>query len=271
VTRLHLRHLAAGHHHRRRRGRSCRHRHGGNRRHDRRHGSGNLLRSGLLCRRPRCLSGPATYSRIETTGGKPAGQVMNRFTLLDGSALLRAGCRRIISDRRPDAPRHSPGNTVRRRFENEVFPMIAILEEWRAGYRFLFAPVLMLAGLAGCAVGPDFVAPLSPRETNYVMGQTVTVSAKASGSTTQQIHLGGVLDADWWTRLRSPGLDRTVTLALSSNRTLEVARADLSKASEGIKVASVGLFPQFDATGEQYRRARPSEHETADSPWAGLR
>lgn len=106
----------------------------------------------------------------------------------------------------------------------------------------------MMVGLAGCTVGPDFVAPSPPRETNYVRGQAATVSAKVPGDTTQQIHLGGVLDADWWTRLRSPELDRTVTLALSSNRTLEVARADLSRASEGIKVASSGLFPQIDAT-----------------------
>jgi NodT family efflux transporter outer membrane factor (OMF) lipoprotein len=120
------------------------------------------------------------------------------------------------------------------------FTLLAGSAVARAG----FAPALLLAG---CTVGPDFVAPSQPRETNYVMGQGATVSAKASGDTTQQIHLGGVLEADWWTRLRSPDLDRTVGLALSSNRTLEVARADLAKASEGIKVASAGLFPQIDA------------------------
>jgi outer membrane protein TolC len=107
----------------------------------------------------------------------------------------------------------------------------------------------MSAGLAGCTVGPDFVAPSRPSETNYVMGQAATVSAQASGDTTQQVHLGGALDAEWWTRLRSPELDRTVSLALSSNRTLEVARANHSKASEAVKVARAGLFPQLDATG----------------------
>jgi NodT family efflux transporter outer membrane factor (OMF) lipoprotein len=125
----------------------------------------------------------------------------------------------------------------------------AIHAEWRTEYRILFALILMSAGLVGCTVGPDFVAPSQPSETNYVMGQAATVSAQASGDTTQQINLGGVLDAEWWTRLRSPELNRTVTLALSSNRTLEVARANLSKASEGIKVARAGLLPQLDATG----------------------
>jgi NodT family efflux transporter outer membrane factor (OMF) lipoprotein len=128
---------------------------------------------------------------------------MNRFTLLAGTALLRAG----------------------------------------------FVPILMVPGLAGCAVGPDFVAPAQPRETNYVTGQAATVTTKAPGDPTQQIHLGGALEADWWTRLRSPDVDHTVTLALSGNRTLEVARADLAKASEEIKVARAGLLPQIDATG----------------------
>jgi NodT family efflux transporter outer membrane factor (OMF) lipoprotein len=101
--------------------------------------------------------------------------------------------------------------------------------------------------LAGCAVGPDFVAPSPPDETNYVKGQAATTSTPPSGETRQQIYLGGVLETDWWTRLRSQELDRTVALALSANRTLDVARANLSKASEGVKVARAGLFPQIDA------------------------
>jgi NodT family efflux transporter outer membrane factor (OMF) lipoprotein len=167
---------------------------------------------------------------------------MKRFVPLAGSALVTAGCMLIVDDRRRPAPQHLPASMVNGR-------MVAILAEWRTGYRILFALTLMLAGLAGCTVGPDFVAPSQPREINYVMGQTTTVSTQASGDTAQQVHLGGVLETDWWRRLRSPELDRTVTLALSSNRTLEVAQANLLKASEGVKVARAGLFPQVDATG----------------------
>jgi NodT family efflux transporter outer membrane factor (OMF) lipoprotein len=127
--------------------------------------------------------------------------------------------------------------------------MVAIVAEWRTGYRSLSALILMSVGLAGCTVGPDFVPPSQPSETNYVMGQAPTVSAQAPGDTMQQIHLGGALDPDWWTSLRSPELDRTVSLALSSNRTLEVAHANLSQAAEAVKVARAGLFPQLDATG----------------------
>jgi outer membrane protein TolC len=150
-----------------------------------------------------------------------------------------------------DGRQHLPLNMMDGGFDSEAFhrQMVAILTEWRTGYRILLALILTSSGLAGCTVGPDFVAPSQPRETNYVIGQAATVSTQASGDTRQEIQLGDVLEADWWTRLRSTDLDQTVTLALSNNRTLEVARADLLKASEAIQVARAALLPQLHATG----------------------
>ena len=150
-----------------------------------------------------------------------------------------------------DGRQHLPARMLDDGLDNEAShcQMVAIRTEWRTGNRILLAFILMSSGLVGCTVSSDFVAPSQPRETDYLMGKAGIVSAQASGDTRQQINLGGVLEADWWTRLRSPELDRTVTLALSSNRTLEVARADLLKASEGVKIARAGLLPQLDATG----------------------
>jgi hypothetical protein len=131
--------------------------------------------------------------------------------------MTRPVHREWIDEGRP----HLPANTVDGGFDNEALhgQMAAILAAWRPGHRILFAFMLISTAPAGCTVGPDFVAPSQPRTTNYVMGQAATASTQASGDTTQQIYLGGVLEADWWTGLRSPELDRTVTLALSSNRT----------------------------------------------------
>jgi NodT family efflux transporter outer membrane factor (OMF) lipoprotein len=159
--------------------------------------------------------------------------------------------RTIHHERTNDGREHLPASMLDGCLDDHVFhcQMVPILMEWRTGYQILLALILMSSGLAGCTVGPDFIAPSTPRETNYVMGKAGIVSAQASGDARQQINLGDVLEADWWTRLRSPALDRTVTLALSSNRTLEVARADLLKASEGVKIARAGLLPQLDATG----------------------
>lgn len=96
------------------------------------------------------------------------------------------------------------------------------------------------------------------------MGQVVTVSVQASADTTQRIHLAGVLDTAWWICLRLPELDWMSSLALSSNRTLEVARAYLSEAVEGIKVAGAELWPKIDATS-----ARGRQKVRRLLPWPG--
>jgi NodT family efflux transporter outer membrane factor (OMF) lipoprotein len=59
--------------------------------------------------------------------------------------------------------------------------------------------------------------------------------------------LGATLQADWWTRLGSPELDQTVALALSNNRTIDIARANVAKAGELVTAARGGLYPQVDA------------------------
>jgi NodT family efflux transporter outer membrane factor (OMF) lipoprotein len=166
-------------------------------------------------------------------------------------SLVQPPARPVHNEWTNDSRQHLPAGMLGDGLDNEgsLCQMVAMLAEWRTGNRILLALILMSSGLVGCTVGSDFVAPSPPRETSYLMGKAGIVSAQASGDTKQQIKLGAVLEADWWTRLRSPELDRTVTLALSSNRTLEVARADLLKAYEGVKIARAGLLPQLDATG----------------------
>ncbi len=113
--------------------------------------------------------------------------------------------------------------------------------------------------LMGCAVGPDYTAPAHPSEQGYLPESTPAVAAPGSsgrGETGQSVSLGAPLQANWWTRLRSPELDETVTLALGNNRTLDSARANVAKAGELVKAARGRLFPQVDAaagfTGRQY-------------------
>jgi NodT family efflux transporter outer membrane factor (OMF) lipoprotein len=113
--------------------------------------------------------------------------------------------------------------------------------------------------LMGCAVGPDYTAPARPAEQGYLPESTiaaVTPGPSGHGETGQSVSLGAPLQANWWTRLRSPELDETVTLALGNNRTLESARANVAKAGELVRAARGGLFPQVDAAaglaGRQY-------------------
>jgi NodT family efflux transporter outer membrane factor (OMF) lipoprotein len=116
------------------------------------------------------------------------------------------------------------------------------------------ATLLASVSLTGCAVGPDFSAPARPIEQSYLPKSDLAFGSQSRGEIGQSLGLGATLQADWWTRLRSPELDRTVALALSNNRTIDIARANVSKASELVTAARGGLFPQIDAAAGLARR-----------------
>jgi NodT family efflux transporter outer membrane factor (OMF) lipoprotein len=109
------------------------------------------------------------------------------------------------------------------------------------------ATLLASVSLTGCAVGPDFSAPARPAEQTYLPEPAPAPGTPGRGEIGQSVGLGATLQADWWTRLGSPELDQTVTLALSNNRTIDIARANVAKAGELVTAARGGLHPQVDA------------------------
>ena len=116
------------------------------------------------------------------------------------------------------------------------------------------AGLLAATSLAGCMVGPDFSAPARPTEQTYLAQSVTDLGFRAPGELQQRVGLGGKLRADWWTLLQSPELDRIVERALVNNKTVEVARANLSEAAEQVTVARGNLYPQVDAVSSVGRR-----------------
>jgi NodT family efflux transporter outer membrane factor (OMF) lipoprotein len=78
--------------------------------------------------------------------------------------------------------------------------------------------------------------------------------AADAGTDQQSVDMGGRLQTDWWTLLGSQDLDQTVQLALSNNKTLDIAQANLAKATEEVKEARGALYPQVDASGQLGRQ-----------------
>ena len=112
---------------------------------------------------------------------------------------------------------------------------------------FLYC-ILMVEIIGGCSVGPNFSPPAAPSEKNYTAEPFAM--RFAAGADQQQVDLGGRLQMDWWTLLQSRELDQTVVLALSNNKTLDIARANLAKAKEEVKGAQGSLYPQIDVSGQ---------------------
>ncbi|MEA2740464.1 MAG: hypothetical protein QOH05_3771 [Acetobacteraceae bacterium] len=111
---------------------------------------------------------------------------------------------------------------------------------------------MVAASIGGCTVGPNFSAPAHPPEQAYIADPVADFGTQRE--TRQHLAMGVTLPADWWTLLRSPELDQTVALALANNRSVAIARANLSKAAEGVAAARGGLFPQVDAAAGVQRR-----------------
>jgi outer membrane protein TolC len=54
--------------------------------------------------------------------------------------------------------------------------------------------------------------------------------------------------------MHSPDLNQVVELALKNNQTLEMARANLARAAEGVAAANGGRYPQINSANSAGRR-----------------
>jgi NodT family efflux transporter outer membrane factor (OMF) lipoprotein len=75
----------------------------------------------------------------------------------------------------------------------------------------------------------------------------------AAPGSRQTIVLGSEPRDNWWAQLQSPQLDHVVELALQNNLSLDVARANLAKAQEGLNAARGARSIQVDAAASVER------------------
>ena len=109
------------------------------------------------------------------------------------------------------------------------------------------AALSALAGLtvASCAVGPNYVAPATPTTANapFVSSTAPAMSSEAP-------------PPQWWKLYQDPVLDGLLQQALTENRDLKVAAANLAYAQALVGEARTGLFPSTDlSAGDTYGRS----------------
>jgi len=111
--------------------------------------------------------------------------------------------------------------------------------------------VIASALLCGCAVGPDFVRPVTPKSQQYLPSQAPDAldTAAAQSAPAQQIVLGAEVSARWWNLFASSSLDDTVSQALTANPTLLAAASTLAQAQELVTAAGGALYPRVDVNG----------------------
>jgi NodT family efflux transporter outer membrane factor (OMF) lipoprotein len=115
--------------------------------------------------------------------------------------------------------------------------------------RRAIALILTAAGVAGCAVGPDFRAPAAPSATTYTAAPlpAETAAAATEGGDAQRFVSGETIPAEWWMLFHSEGLDSLMRQALAGSPTLAAAQASLRQARETYRAQLGALFPSVDA------------------------
>jgi len=104
----------------------------------------------------------------------------------------------------------------------------------------------LAAGLAGCAVGPDFVKPEAPKADHYGREADPTATPAAEGQA-QRLERGAPVAGDWWTLFGSSQLDAIVKQAVADNETLKGALASLKASQSNLRAGYGVFFPQVDA------------------------
>jgi NodT family efflux transporter outer membrane factor (OMF) lipoprotein len=115
---------------------------------------------------------------------------------------------------------------------------------WRERLRCLGGLAAAALGLAGCALGPDYVRPEAPKNPSFTATPVPEATAVADGQA-QRFDKGRKIAADWWRLFGNEEVDGFVTLAIADNPTLEAAHATLRE-SQDLLYAGYGVFvPQI--------------------------
>jgi NodT family efflux transporter outer membrane factor (OMF) lipoprotein len=116
----------------------------------------------------------------------------------------------------------------------------------------------LTAGLAACAVGPDFKRPEAPAAAGYgaASSQEQTAAAQSDAGDAQHFLADTAVPSDWWTLFQSPKLNGLVELALKANPNVHAAQAALRQAHELYVVQRASYFPavqgNFGAARSQF-------------------
>ena len=132
-------------------------------------------------------------------------------------------------------------------------------ESLRPPWRRAMAVAMLAFVLAGCAAGPDFKAPASPRANGYLLhAPGATVAADAAGGDAQTFEVGADIPGDWWTLFHSLTLSALVAQALQNNHDLKAAQAALRVAHEDVLAQRGSFVPAVSAGFSASRQKDPS-------------
>ncbi len=113
----------------------------------------------------------------------------------------------------------------------------------------IVSATLAMAGLCGCALGPNFHAPAPPDTDHYVAGDQVLIADQTLVGDQE-------IPERWWSLFHSAPLDVLVRTALQDSPTIAAAQAALRSAQQGyVAQRGASLYPQVDGQFQAQREA----------------
>ncbi|MGY6126966.1 efflux transporter outer membrane subunit (plasmid) [Paraburkholderia strydomiana] len=125
----------------------------------------------------------------------------------------------------------------------------------RMTLKALVGSLIVSAALAGCAVGPDYVAP----KAEY------TPFHNAEAVANRQTILAAPRLDTWWTGFNDPMLEKVVQRALDQNLSLQASIARVAQARAAAAAAGAALLPTFDLNA-----SATAYHQSTTSPLGTL-
>ncbi|OWT80727.1 MULTISPECIES: efflux transporter outer membrane subunit [unclassified Achromobacter] len=121
---------------------------------------------------------------------------------------------------------------------------------------------VLLAQMAGCAVGPDFQAPQAALPARWDAAGTAAGGAAPDAARTAISDAAP--DAQWWRAFNDPTLDALLNRVAGANLDVQAAAARLSQARAALRVADANRLPEVGAD-TSYRHARASSNGLSDA------
>jgi len=109
------------------------------------------------------------------------------------------------------------------------------------------------AGLAGCALGPDFHRPEPPAGEHVLKKEEIPASMNADGHP-QNFDRQADLPGKWWMRFKSMEIDTLVAEALVRSPGLQAAQATLRQSQDSLRAGYGVFFPQIGASLDASRQ-----------------
>ena len=123
---------------------------------------------------------------------------------------------------------------------------------------------IIVAGLSGCAVGPNYHRPAAPSVSAYA-APAVQKGAIQSGAADQTVVMGARIKGQWWQAFHSHTLDQLIATSLARNPSLVAAQNTLLAARDQTRALEGGFLPSLSGSFQAARERQGGLSNTTNA------